>query len=111
LIDWDTLVIGPCTAVFGETVLYQPLGGVAYAVAGIFDEAYQEQFPIEGLTPGNVSNTRPMLGVQLSQFPAGQPPMQDDVLTIVRTGQAYWVNEVRVDSHGAARLLLNVAPR
>ena len=46
--------------------------------------------------------------MQLSQFVV--PPLQDDVLTILRTGRTYWVNEVRDDGHGSARLLLNNAP-
>ena len=108
MIDFDTLVVGPCMAVFGEPVLYQPLSGTPFTITGVFDEAYLEQAPYDALTPGNISGTRPMLGVQVSQFP--QPPLQDDVLTIVRTGVTYWVNEVRADSHGAARLLLSVAP-
>ena len=95
-------------AVFGEPVLYQPLGGAATLITAVFDEAYLEQYAIDALMPGNTSNGRPMLGVQLSQF--AQPPLQDDTATVLRTGVTYWVNEVRPDSHGGARLLLNLAP-
>lgn len=107
MIDFDALVIGPCMATFGEAVLYQPIAGAAFEITGVFDEAYLEQAGIDATIPGSVSNTRPMLGVQLSQFAI--EPAQNDVLTIIRTGQTYWVNAVRPDSHGAARLLLNVA--
>ncbi len=107
MIDFDTLVIGPCMATFGEPVLYQPLGGLSFQIIGVFDEAYLEQAPYDALAPGNISGTRPVLGVQMSQFT--QEPMQNDLLTILRTGVAYWVNEVRPDSHGGARLLLNLA--
>ena len=108
MIDFDALVVGPTVAVFGEPVLYQPLGAVPYLITAVFDEAYLEQYALDTLMPGNVSNGRPMLGVQLSQFV--RPPLQDDTALVVRTGVTYWVNEVRPDSHGGARLLLNLAP-
>ena len=31
-------------------------------------------------------------------------------MTVLATGERFWVNEVRPDGHGGAMLLLNVAP-
>lgn len=97
--------------VFGEPVLYPPTFGSVSPLTGVFDQAYREQFPMDALMPGNVSNTRPVLGVRISQFTAAAAalPVQGDSLTIVRTGASYTVSEVRIDSHGWALLLLNEA--
>ncbi len=100
---------------FGEAVRYRtcPTPGVppvTCMVTGVFDEANVDQFAIENLAPGAVVNTRPVLGVQLSQFAAfGIEPAQDDVLTRVSNGRCYLVSKVREDSHGGARLDLNNA--
>jgi hypothetical protein len=56
---------------------------------------------------GLITSEKPVLGVQLSQFP-GDPPDQNDTLVIVKTGLAYEVQEVRPDSHGWAMLTLNL---
>ena len=109
MIDWDSMVVGPTTATFGDPdVLFQPRCGTPYKVTGVFDEAYQEMAGIDGLFPSNITNTRPVLGVQLSQFVT--PPVQDDAVTIPSNGRTYWINEVQPDSHGGALLLLGNAP-
>lgn len=115
-------MLGPCQAVFGQPIAYTPTGGAAFPITGIYDDEYLNLVAIErgGMEqmgfPGNTSETRPVLGVQLSQFPA--PPAQGDALTLMlpadvfpaATGASYVVMEVRPDSHGAAKLLLNLAP-
>ncbi len=125
MIDWDSVVIGPAVAIFGEPVLYQPMisagpigpldsrivGGAAFQIIGVFDSEYVELQPL-GIgdmigMPSQISSARPVLGIQLSQFTT--PPAQGDVLTIVLTGQRYVVAEVRPDGHGGAKLLLNEA--
>ncbi|WP_428492159.1 head-tail joining protein [Rhodopila sp.] len=110
-VDFDALVIGPCIAVFGEAVMYY--GEAIFPITGVFDEAYLELTPlgVGGMSDGNfgaVSTEKPVLGVQLSQFPVQHQPEQDDTLVVVRTNATYRVKEVRVDGHGGAKLLLNL---
>lgn len=133
MIDWDTIVIGPTVAVFGQPVLYQPMmqagpygpldsrvpAAPAFAITGVFDSEYLSLQPLAVgdlasgghpsmvAVPSQISGTRPVLGVQLSQFTTA--PAQGDLLTIVATGAVYVVQEVRPDGHGAAKLPLNEA--
>ena len=116
MIDFDTLVLGPCMATFGEQINYRTIAlpgapSVTATITGVFDEPNMDQFGgIEGLTPGGLVNTKPLLGVQVSQLAAlGIAPAQDDVLTRVSTGRCYVVGKVRLDSHGGASLELNNA--
>jgi hypothetical protein len=113
-IDWDLLVIGPTVATFGEAVMYSPDGGAPFPITGVFDQAYMVLTPFDAnaatfsdLQLGSVITTeKPVLGVQLSQFPPLLQPTQAD--TLVVRGRAYVVKEVRLDSHGGAKLMLNV---
>lgn len=102
MIDWDAAVLGPCEAVFGESVTYRPINAAEFVTTGIFDEAYREVDIAGGM---GVTTESPVLGIRMSQFSI--PPMQGDQLTIDRTGKTYAVREVRSDSHGSARLMLN----
>jgi len=125
VIDWDTIVIGPTVAVFGQPVLYKPMvsaGPVGprdsrvpatapFAITGVFDAEYLELAPLAigdmiGL-PSQITSARPVLGIQLSQFLT--PPAQGDRLTIIETGRVYVVQEVQPDGHGGAKLPLNEA--
>lgn len=106
MIDWDTAVLAPTNAVFGESVLYAPAAGGSFTISGVFDEAYRSVELIDGDI--GVPSVGPVLGVRLAEFPAA--PAQGDRLTILRTGIAYTVREPRPDGHGAAKLMLNVAP-
>src|ERR1700722_5878476 len=116
MIDFDTLVIGPCLATFGEPVTY--FSTAVLQITGVFDEAYTEVTPLgrggmasESLSlgyPGSITTEMPVLGIQLSQFPAANQPQQDDSLLIQRTGTTYVVKEVRLDGHGGAKLLLTL---
>jgi hypothetical protein len=103
MIDWDKAVVGPLTGVFGEPVRYLPATTAPFSITGIYDEAYVEVDPASGM---GVTSAKPVLGVQLSQFPV--PPEQGDRLVIIRTGEPFYVKEVRPDSHGAAKLMLNL---
>ena len=115
VIDFDSLVLGPCMTVFGEPIRYRTVAlpgepAVTALITGVFDEPNISQFGIDGFNPGNVVNTKPLLGVQISQLAAfGITPTQDDVLTRVSTGNTYQVAMVRQDSHGGASLELNNA--
>lgn len=102
MIDWDRAVLGPLEAVFGEPVTYAPAAGGGFDVSGVFDAAYREVELAGGI---GITTETPVLGVRLSQFATA--PEQGDRLTIQRTGLTYEVREVRPDSHGAARLMLN----
>lgn len=103
MIDWDSVVIGPIVGVFGEPVRYMPATTAPFDIDGNFDAAYIEVDRESGM---GITTARPLLGVQLSQFPTA--PLQGDRLTIVRTGETYSVNDVRDDSHGWANLILNL---
>ena len=107
MIDWDSLVVGPTTDIFGEPVRYRPVGGVVFDLTGVFDEGYLPQDQITGLMSGDVANTQPVLGVQLSSFPAGIAPDDEDVLTVTRTGESFVVTNVEADGKGGAMLTLN----
>jgi hypothetical protein len=109
VIDWESLVVGPVTGVFGEAVTYAPAFAAPFLIMGVFDEGYVDQAPL-GMAemigiPSNVTAARPVLGIQLSTFITA--PAQGDTLTVLRTGQAFTVAEVQADGHGHAMLLLN----
>lgn len=107
-VDFDKLVIGPCTAIFGDPVTYSPAAGdPPFAITGVYNDAYVE---VETTGDGPpVTSSYPVLGVQLSQFAAlgRATPVQGDGLTLDKTGESFDVREVRPDGKGAALLLLN----
>ncbi|MEI8397088.1 MAG: hypothetical protein WCF85_20380 [Rhodospirillaceae bacterium] len=100
MIDWDRLVVGPTQAVFGEPVSYTDKNGNAFVISGIFDEAFKD-ISMGFEPPATVES--PMLGVRTANFRT--IPEQGE-FAVIRGGQ-YIVREVRVDSHGGARLMLN----
>lgn len=103
MIDWDAHVIAPLMAVFGEPVLYQPAGGTAFAISGVYDEAYHD---IQAISDSpEINTTMPVVGVRVADFP--NAPRQGDKLVIVRTSEQFTVKDVRPDGHGEAKLLLN----
>ena len=115
MIDWEQ-VLGPCMKAFGEPVTFRHMpDGTEEQLQAVFDAGYLELEPMGRGGPGvesmafglagGISTSRPMLGVQLSQFQV--PPQQDDQ-AIIR-GHLYIVREVQADSHGAAKLLLSEA--
>lgn len=103
-IDWDSAVIGPLQGVFGEPVNYMPASGAAISITGIYDAGYKKDDPFADGSAG-VTTVQPTLGVQLSQF--STPPLQNDRLSVPSVNTTFVVREVRTDSHGGARLLLN----
>jgi hypothetical protein len=115
MIDFSTLVLGPCMDIFGECVDYYALTGQVQ-ITGVFDEAYLPENPMGEIPSSNtfsgmggITTVAPVLGIQLSQFPSGIYPAQGDRLVIVRTNATYFVKEIRVDSHGGAKLMLSFA--
>jgi hypothetical protein len=108
MVDWDALVLGPLEQAFGEPVTFIPASGDRpFGGWGIFDEAYREVDIAGGQA---VTTECPVLGIRISAFqsPMQAMPQQDDRLSI--RGATYVIREVRLDSHGGAKLLLNVAP-
>lgn len=103
-IDWNAHVIGPLMGVFGEPAIYTPLGGAAFQLTGVFDDAYLKEMMFEDGSTGT-NTVSAVLGVQLSQFPT--PPAQNGSLTVISNGATYLVREVRPDSHGGAKLMLS----
>lgn len=105
-INWDATVIGPLMGIFGVPATYQPPGGVPFDVSVIYDEAYQE---LASLDDGSdLTIETPVAGIQLSAFQV--QPEQGGRLTITGTGETFLVKQVRPDSRGGAKLMLNYAP-
>lgn len=103
-VNWDTETLGPLMGIFGEPVNYLPAVGVSFQVTAIFDKGYQKELLFDDGTVG-VTAEMPVLGIQLSQFPV--MPVQGDRLSIASVNTTYIVREVRQDSHGGAKLMLN----
>lgn len=107
-VDWDSLVLGPCQSVFGESVQwFHGTSTTPALVRGIFDNGWK---PIDveisdGLTPTHVVSSDARIGVRLSQFVTA--PAKGDH-AIIRN-QRWIVREIMPDSHGAADILLNRA--
>jgi hypothetical protein len=101
VIDWDSLVLGPLQAAFGEPVAYTIADGPTIAISGIFDEGAR---PVRAVTEPDINEVSPVLGVRLSQFPAGYDPRNAQGDTFVVRGITYVVKDGRPDSHGAAHL-------
>ena len=99
-IDFDTLVLGPCHNTFGQTATYKPQGAASFPISVIFDKAYEGLTIIEGQA---ITEKTPVVGVRISEFITY--PRQNDTITI--STETYQVREVRDDSHGAAKLMLN----
>lgn len=109
MVDWDDLVIGPTLDIFGQTVTYTPVNATPLTITAVFDREFLDYDTDSDAarmvgTPGNISATRPVLGVRLSDFLTA--PAQNDTLTVSGLG-SFKVMEVRSDSHGWAKLLLN----
>jgi hypothetical protein len=102
--DFDGHILAPLFDQFAEGVTYAHAGGETLAINGIFDEAYRELIPQGGVLA--YTTERPVCGVRLVEF-GDSPPQQGDALTVNRTGNVYEVQEVRLDGHGAAKLMLN----
>ncbi|CAG9194241.1 conserved hypothetical protein [Paraburkholderia caribensis] len=107
--DWRAVtdrMNGVVMKTFGETerVMYMPASGAdPYQIDGVFDEAFLELSIVNG---AQVATVQPRLGIQQSQFKSA--PVQDDQLTIIRTGLVYVVREPRLDGWGGGGLMLNL---
>lgn len=106
MIDWDSLVLGPCEGVFGEnqTPTYTPPGGAAFSLPGIFDDAHT------GLQMGDagdpeVSTVHAVFGFRYSQAPVA--PAQGGKLLVPKVAKTFMVIDVQPDGHGAGKLILS----
>lgn len=104
MIDFDTLVLGPCLSAFGQITLYTA-PGQSFDLPGIFDRYHAEITFDAGGVP--VSTQRPMLGVRESDFPFGLLPAQGD--TVLIDGTVYLVTDTQPDGHGHILLPLKLA--
>ena len=108
MIDFDALVLVPCMATFGEDLkpLYtRAAGGAAFAVDGIFDDAFMALVLSADGEP-EIATIEPVLGVRLAQF-SGVAPVQSDKVVIPRLGITYMVTSVEPDGKGWVFLKLS----
>ncbi len=101
--DFDNLVLSPCMAAFGVTVMVTPLksqpGAPPYAATGIYDRSVATVMLADG---SEMASTNVTLGIQLSTFTI--PPREGD--KIVLSGKAYKVDALTPDGQGGAELRL-----
>lgn len=101
-IDWDALVIAPTVGVFGDDVIYTPVGGAAFPITLVYDEGNKD-LDLAGGTGVNTSN--PIVSGRLADFAV--PPAQGDSVLIIKTGETFVVKDVEEDGKGAVKLPLN----
>lgn len=117
MINWQQQCVAPCIAVFGQPVQIV-IGGVAYSINGVFDEAY---LPVDAADGMPVTTVKPCLGINTADINLGGAPvssLQGSRVTIYASTAGgspavdtdYIVQEARTDSHGSAQLILNLAP-
>lgn len=108
MLDFDTLVVAPCLAVFGEDQrpsYVGPAGGATTVFDAVFDDAYVAV--MEGPDGPEVATIEPVLGVRLAQFPAGHPA-QGGQVTVPRVAKGYRIQNVEPDGKGWALLRLQL---
>lgn len=111
-IDWEAEVGEPNVEEFGEAARYYPSAAAPFDVNGVFDEGYRETVIIDSLS--YTSDAMPVIGINKSQFDLqGCIPVHNDRLQLtdpasLNFGKAFMVKEVRPDSHGILKLMLQV---
>jgi hypothetical protein len=108
-LDLDALVnsVAADPDIFAVPFTYTPaLGAPISGLSGIFDDAFESlKLDTDGGVP--VTTTKPSLGVQLSAFPQGIAPAQNDQVQV--SGNLYTVTDVQLDGLGWAQLMLTLA--
>lgn len=89
-------------AAFGTPTTYQPQGGSAVPVRGIFTAAYVRVDPHDALA--GISSSKPTVFYRLMDLPS-DPETDTPVITI--KGQAYRVSEPKKDGAGGIELVLH----
>lgn len=103
-VNFDTLLLAPAQAAFGEAVTYTPAGGSALALTGIFLAAFKDvTFDRDGAP---LTTVNPVLDMRLSVFGDIVPAQGDQV--VVR-GNTYNVSDVQPDGIGGVRFVLKLA--
>jgi hypothetical protein len=116
-IDWNRPVIAPTVGIFGDQVDHQPAYGAAFPITGVFDEAFIELTPHGpgGIDTENFVIAYPTASASRCRCSASSSPSSWEAAarrppTLIsgpESGRRFVVKEVRPDSHGDARLLLN----
>jgi hypothetical protein len=115
--NFDTLVLNPCQNSFAKPLTINPLmsmpGAIPYAARGIWTVKVVDVILDDG---GQLTTRTLEIDVRLSELPA--LPMQGDQITIIADVQSEFVgvsigapivlqvDDVRLDSGGAAKLLM-----
>jgi hypothetical protein len=116
-IDFATLVLEPCFAVFSIPVTIDPIksqpGAAQYAARGIFSSGSNNYLLADGAV---VSDQKTTLGIKLADFTV--PPMLRDhviidgmllPLAMRFNGIAtYWISDMPLDGQGGATLTLRL---
>ena len=104
MVDWDSIVLAPAAAIFGEAVLYRPAQGQPFPIAdAVYDANYtRSEIDKDGVT---VTVAFPVIGVRAATVNA----QQGDRVQIAATGENYAVAEVIPDGHGHVLLRLDYA--
>lgn len=113
-VDWDSLVVAPLIGngpgqpgIFGEAVEFAPASGASsFMVNGVYQNAYNELDPA-GTTI--LTDTRPWLGLRAAEFISQSKPLplKGDRVTIVSTGEIYYISQPRPDNKGRFVCWLN----
>lgn len=107
MIDWDTLVLAPLHAAFGETVSYQSPGfGVFTLSDAVFDRGYIQVGTDAGGVP--ITAWATFVGIRLASCPAGFTPASGDRITA--RGSTWLISDQQPDGKGNVVLVLAVAP-
>jgi hypothetical protein len=102
MIDFDSLVLAPCEAVFGQPVTYLSATGPAVETAGVFNDRFSDTTIGDGLQG---HSTHPMVSVRASRLP--KSPVQGELFRI--RGILYQVTGVDPDGMGDLRVHLRLA--
>jgi hypothetical protein len=105
VIDFDRYVLAACMTTFGEFVLFYSGTQPPQTVRAVFDERHRETTYRDG---GEVTETRPMLGLRESVLLGSAPPVQGDLFSV--RGRYYVVsNPPRQDGQGHLAVPLRFA--
>jgi len=103
MVDFDALNVAINVA-FGEPLSYQPAaGGPPFIVQGVFVDAYRRSFE-DGTGKVGWTTTAPSVGVRAADFPS--PPLKNDAITRVSSGQTYLLFDKHADGLGWLNIIL-----
>ncbi len=103
LIDFNSLTLAPCIAVFGQPVVYQPAAGAPIALTGIFNAvATEDKISGDGQV---VQVVTPTLAINAADLPAGAPlPVRNELVQV--NGTLWQIAEPVADNFGQLLLKL-----